>query len=117
MTNTEIFEMLEEYSSTEDLDRMEELIKQLEKEAIQLIENNKPLTVDIMSAIAYGELFGTENLISMPGNFNTIVVFRCNGNLYGFPFRYDLEEKEMFERVARPMKPVITVSYDFTDND
>lgn len=117
MTDTEIFEMLKEYSSTENLDRIEELTKQLEKEAVQLIENNKPLPAGIMSAIACGELFETEDLVPIPGNVNTIVVFRCNKKLYGFPFRYDLEEEEIFERVVRPMKPVITVSYDFTDSD
>ena len=31
MTDTEIFKMLEEYFSTENLDRIEELTKQLEK--------------------------------------------------------------------------------------
>ena len=117
MTNTEIFEMLEEYFSTENLNRIEELKKELEKEAIQLIKNNEPLTVGIMSAIAHDELFELEDLIPIPGNVNTIVVFRCNKKLYGFPFRYDLEEEEIFERRARPMKPVITISYDFTDND
>lgn len=117
MTDTEIFEMLEEYFSAENLDKIEELQKQLEKEAVQLIKDNKPLPVGIMSAIAHNELFEIEDLIPILGNINTIVVFRCNKKLYGFPFRYDLEEEEMFERIARPMKPVITVSYDFTDND
>lgn len=117
MTDTEIFEMLKEYDSIENLNRIEELQKQLEKEAVQLIKDNKPLPVGISSAIAHGELFELEDLIPLAGGVNTIVVFRCNKKLYGFPFRYDLEEEEMFERVARPMKPVITVSYDFTDND
>lgn len=117
MTDTEIFKMLEEYFSTENLDRIEELTKQLEKKAVQLIKNNKPLPVSISSAIAHNELFELVDLIPIPGNINTIVVFRCNKKLYGFPFRYDLEEEEIFERVARPMKPVITISYDFTDND
>lgn len=117
MTDTEIFEMLKEYSSTENFNRIEELQKQLEKEAAQLIKDNKPLPVGIMSAIAYNELFEIEDLIPLVGGINTIVVFRCNKKLYGFPFRYDLKEEEMFERIVRPMKPVITVSYDFTDND
>jgi hypothetical protein len=116
MTDTEIFEMLEKYFSAESLDKIEETRKQLEKEAIQLIKNNKSLPAGIMSAIAHDELFELVDLISIPGNVNTIVVFRSNGKLYGFPFRYDLEEEEMFERVARPMKPVIIVSYDFIDN-